>query len=233
MSIEPLIRQSLHSCSSRINPPEELDVRIRQSLSTRRKTLHRNKRVRQMAVVAIIGSTAALTLAFSNQHFADRIYGSYQNLQKAVVNVTMQEYVTAGMKFMGASRELGDDYPAFQKLARQLTSAKLQYGDAHQQINFSQLSPAVRAEVKQKYADIQPYFDRLNHEIVIKDKLSAAEYDAYIEAMIRQESTLAQAHINPSAGPVDEQRMPEPYRAQYQNSQRILDELKSKAMNIH
>ena len=51
----------------------------------------------------------------------------------------------------------------------------------------------IAVEVKQALADLQLYFDQLNDQPAARDVLTADEYDAYIEVLMREESIRVRA----------------------------------------
>ncbi|WP_248927986.1 DUF3600 domain-containing protein [Paenibacillus hamazuiensis] len=229
MAFEQQIRKSFQHASRRMTVPPELGDRVaKQIFNTSKSTGRKRMRtVQRIAVCMAIGGVILTGTAFAAPNFADRIYGSYEELKKKVVTVSMQQYQKIGMKFAGAAKELGSDYPAFEQLSKQMVAAKVDYGDKNWQIDFSALSPETYAELNRLYADIQPYFDRLNHEPVARDALSPEEYDKYIALQMQRESILAQAGVDPSVGRI-EQNLPEKYYTAYEETKRSLKELESK-----
>jgi hypothetical protein len=230
MDIEQHIRKSFQRYARTIEVPAELDASVALVLRQRGQSDRRRpKTLQRVAFGALIGAFAVTATAFAaSPNFADRIYGSYTEFKKKVVTVTMQEYQQIGMKFAGAQRELGEDYPAFEKLAKQMVAAKVQYANNHNQIDFSALTPETYSKLKQLYADIQPYFDRLNHDPIARDMLTSEEYDAYIEAQLQRETILAKAGVNPSAGPVQVKNMPAELQPDFEKAEQTIREFEQR-----
>ncbi|WP_164821611.1 DUF3600 domain-containing protein [Paenibacillus koleovorans] len=172
--------------------------------------------MRRNAAVLLLGTIIALvSAAFASPEFADRIYGSFEHVQKKFKTVTIQQYQQVAFKFMGAKRQLGDDYPAFEKLAKQLVAIKIEYANEQQQIDYDALPPEKRAEAKRVISRIQPLFDRLNDDVISSEVFTPEEYDAYIESLLVYETMVARAGVDPSKGPYGIEAIPEAFREEY------------------
>lgn len=229
MDIEQQIPRSFQNSARTIKVPVELDELVAEGFKRWKKTRgSRPRKLQRIAVGVLIGAFAVTAMAFASPDFADRIYGSYTELKKKVVTVSIQEYQRIGMKFAGAQRELGDDYPAFEKLSKQMVVAKVEYAKDHSQIDFSALNPETYSKLKQLYADIQPYFDRLNHLPMARNVLTSEEYDDYIVAQMQRETILARAGVNPSDGPVQVKNLPTELQLSYEKAEQKIREFEQK-----
>ncbi|WP_166239767.1 DUF3600 domain-containing protein [Paenibacillus turpanensis] len=215
MELERQIEGSLRKRAASLQAPERLDSMVMEKLTRSQARPQRTKgRVfprlaASIALVAVILTASA----FANPSLADRIYGSFEQLKQQVITVTLQEYQRFGMKLGGAQKALGADYPAFEKLMREVGAAKVAYGkQGYSSIDFAALAPEKRQELKQLYADIQPYFDRLNGDPVLKERLTPQEYEEYIEATLIRETVYAQTGVTPGA---EAEEVPEAQRAEY------------------
>jgi hypothetical protein len=229
VELEHLIQLTLKRHGHTMQAPAALDRTVNQGLEQLHaptKRLHLT--IKRIGIAVLIASIALTVTAFSSPSMADRIYGSYDILKKKVVTLSIQQYQQVAFKFMGAQKELGTDFPAFEKLSKQLVAAKINDSDANQNIDFDGLPTERRTELKQLLADIHPYFDRLNHQPVARDVLNAEEYDAYIQAMMKRESIMAKGNVNPSAGPVETKDLPQEYRDEYEKSKQLIRALEDK-----
>ncbi|MFI2857348.1 DUF3600 domain-containing protein [Paenibacillus sp. JSM ZJ436] len=225
MTIEQHIRKSLGHYAHSIDVPSELDAAVARHLNKRYRG-RRTTPFRRAVLVALISVFAVTATAFAaSPELADRIYGSFAELKKTVVTVTMLEYQKLGMKLGGAKKTLGEDYPAFEQQLKQVVAAKVEYANKHYQIDFLALPPETYAELKMLYAEIQPYFDQLNGQPIAQEVLSAEQYDRYMEAQLQRESILAQSGVNPSDGPVEPGELPVELQPAYKEAQQTIFEL--------
>ncbi|ANE48038.1 hypothetical protein SY83_19020 [Paenibacillus swuensis] len=181
------------------------------SEARKRKRRFTYRLIASAAVMAV-----ALTIsAFSTPSVADRIYGSYEIAKRTFVTVTMQQYQKVGFKFMGAKKMLGADYPKFEKLAKAVIAAKVAYGNDAWQIDVDALPAAKQAEVRQLFAEVQSYFDRLNELGDSRAVLTPEQYTDYTDSILRQETLLAQSGLNPSKGSIEVKNLPKAIQPEY------------------
>jgi hypothetical protein len=229
MELEHHIKQSLNRYSETLQTPEALDRAVKQSIMQPYVPSKKRPLAINRVGIAVLTAVFALTItAFSSPSLADRIYGSYDIVKKKVVTLSLQQYQQVAFKFMGAQKELGTDYPAFEKLSKQLVAAKINDSDSNQNIDYDALLPEKRAELKELLANIQPYFDRLNHQPAARTVLTAEEYDTYIEAQMKRESMMAKGNVNPNAGRVETEDLPLEYRDAYEKSNQLIQTLEEK-----
>ncbi|MBR3063940.1 MAG: DUF3600 domain-containing protein, partial [Exiguobacterium sp.] len=101
------------------------------------------------------------------------------------------------------------------------TDTRIAYGNANGNVDYEAIPKAERLEVKQALSDLQPYFDQLSDQPAARDVLTADEYDAYIEALMREES------IRVRAGEYVED-MPDDLRQSYEETLAIIREVDRK-----
>jgi len=129
---------------------------------------------------------------------ADGLYGSFENLKKHILSATMEGYLRLDAKLAQAKGELGaEEYDEFIGLVKEVTNAKLEYGDKYGNINYAALPIEEEAKLKEVYLKIQPYFDRLNGQVSSKELLTIEEYYRYIDSLMIHEEILAKSGINP------------------------------------
>ncbi|NMO94254.1 DUF3600 domain-containing protein [Paenibacillus lemnae] len=220
MNIESHIRKSFQRYAPSLDVPAELDTKVAKGLRRQRSRGRRVVRKFQRVVFIALLSACAVTAtaAAASPEFADRIYGSFEEIKKNVATMTIQQYQKVGMKFAGAQKTLGEDYPVFEKLSKQMVAYKVEYANKHWQVDFSVLPPDTYAALKQLYGDIQPYFDRLNDLPAARDVLTPEEYEIYISAQVQRETIMSKAGVNPSDGPVQLKQLPKELRSEYKKA---------------
>lgn len=231
MSIEDQIRAQLREYAQTMESPRELDARIRESYQLQFKLKENGKTMKKKWITAmlVIGVLLAPTSAFAYNLLTDNIYGSFDQLKKKIVTVTKEQYMALGMKLSGAQKTLGnEEYAKFEQLLKKITAAKVEYGDANGNINYELLPADKLAEQKKVLSDIQPYFDKLNHQKSSRDTLTPDEYDRYIDAIMTYETVLVKAGVDPSKGPVASDKLPAELRANFEQAQQVINEVDKK-----
>jgi len=153
---------------------------------------------KRLAIAVMSACLMLPTGAFAYQALlADDLYGSFDNLKKHAVNLTMEGYLLFNAKLNQAKGDLGkDEFKQFKDLLSVFTSAKLDYGDKNGNIDYSQVPAEPFEEIKVAMYEIQPYFDKLNGLPSSKEVLTAEEYEQYIQALIIYETTMAQLGVS-------------------------------------
>lgn len=229
MELEQNIKLSLKKYGLALQAPAKLDQAVNQGLlQLDASAKKRHSRIKRANFIVLIAVCTSILAAFSSPSLADRIYGSFDTVKKKVITLSLQEYQQIGFKFMGAQKELGTDFPIFEKLSKQLVASKINDSDDNQNIDYDALSPEKRAQLKKLQADIQPYFDRLNHKPVAQSVLTSEEYDAYIEAQMQRETLMAKGKVNPSKGPVQAKDLPVEYQEGYEKTVQLIQKLEDK-----
>ncbi|WP_341320468.1 DUF3600 domain-containing protein [Solibacillus sp. FSL H8-0523] len=153
---------------------------------------------KRLAIAVLSACLMLPTGAFAYQALlADDLYGSFDNLKKHAINITMESYLLFNAKLDQAKGDLGkDEFKQFKNLLSVFTSAKLDYGDKNGNIDYSQVPAEKFEEIKAAMYDIQPYFDKLNGLPSSKEVLTAEEYEQYIQALFTYETTMAQLGVS-------------------------------------
>lgn len=184
-----------------IEIPVELRERSKMGIDRAKSEMggKRNRSLRKRLAIVIIAACLMIpTGAFAYQALlADDLYGSFDNLKKRALNMTMESYLIFNAKLNQAKGDLGkEEYKQFKSILHVITSAKLDYGDTNGNIDYSQVPAAPLAEIRGAMNDIQPYFDRLNGLPSSKEVLTAEEYEQYIQALITYETIKAQLGVS-------------------------------------
>lgn len=150
---------------------------------------------------AITVSLLIPTGAFAYQTLlVDDLYGSFENLQKHIATATMEGYMLLDAKLTLAKGDLGnEEFADFKELLNVITNSKLEYGNKHGYIDYSQMPSEQLTKVEEVLYEIQPYFDKLNGQESSKKVLTDSEYEEYISALMTHEQIMAQSKItNPA-----------------------------------
>ncbi|KIL80285.1 hypothetical protein SD77_0133 [Bacillus badius] len=83
-------------------------------------------------------------------------------------------------------------------------------------------------ELTEAHKTLQPYFDQLNNEKSSKEILTDEEFDQYIAAQMTYEKALAQSGTDTSEEPIEEEKLLEPLRTEFQQARDFLDYVQSK-----
>lgn len=185
---------------SNIEIPAELHERSKLGINKAKSEMGGKLKLfikKRLAASIIAASLMIPTGAFAYQALlADDLYGSFDNLQKHVTNVTKESYLLFDAKLNQVKGNLGqEEYEQFKDLLSIITSAKLEYGDKNGNIDYFQVPAEQLEAVKETIYEIQPYFDKLNELPSSKEVLTAKEYDQYIQALLAYETTMAQLGV--------------------------------------
>lgn len=193
MNIETRLRESLQEKGEEFIPPAGLKMRVVSNISAKSK-------IKKRIITGVLTASLLIpTSVFASPSLlSDELYGSFDNFKKHIVSITMEGYLRLDAKLANAQGELGDnEYDEFIHLVKNLTSAKLEYGDKHGNINFDALPETKEAEMKKVLFEIQPYFDRLNNLPSSKDLLTTEEYNDYIDSLMTHQEIMAKSGVNP------------------------------------
>lgn len=153
---------------------------------------------KRLSAVVIAACLMIPTGAFAYQSLlADDLYGSFDNLKKHVVTVTMETYLLFDAKLNQAKGDLGEEeFEQFKDLLNIITNAKMEYGDKNGNIDYSQVPTEQLERIKVTMFEIQPYYDKLNDLPSSREVLTEKEYEQYINALIAYETTMAQLGVS-------------------------------------
>ncbi|WP_410982347.1 DUF3600 domain-containing protein [Bacillus cereus] len=229
MSLEYRVRESIQEEAKGIVPPTELKEKVMIQIKVKRGGKTMKKRLITGVLVAAL---LIPTTGFAYQSImADGIYGSFDNLKKHAANATQQGYLRLDAKLSQAKGEIGEkEYEEFTKHLKKLTNAKLTYGDSNGNIDYDQLSPAKKEEMKKIVMVLQPYFDKLNGDKSSKEVLTSKEYEQYIDALMTYEKV--QVKIK-SSGHVTVEEVPEAYKEEFVQADRFMEYVNGKVQQIN
>lgn len=219
MSLDCRVRESIQEEAKGIIAPPELKEKVIVQIKMKSGGSKRKKRL-------IAGVLAAVflipTTGFAYQSImADGIYGSFENLIKHAGAMTLEAYMRFNAKLSEAKDEMGaKEYEEFTKELKKLTNAKLAYGDSNGNINYDQLSPGKREEMKNLSMSLQPYFDRLNGHKSSKEVLTQEEFDRYVEALMTYEIVQVKTK---STGGMKVEEVPEAYKERFINAEQFME----------
>lgn len=223
MNIETRLKASLQEKGKEFIPSPGLKLRVLSNISGKRK-------MKKRIVAGILTASLLIpTSVFASKSLlSDELYGSFENLKKHVVSITMEGYLRLDAKLALAQGELGDkEYEEFIGLVKQLTSAKLEYGDMYGNINFEALPEEKEAEMEKVLLEIQPYFDRLNDLPSSKELLTKDEYKKYIVSLMTYQEIIAESGINPDHY-VKIEEIPPNLQAEFQESRDFINYVNEK-----
>lgn len=185
---------------SKIEIPVEIHERSKLGINKAKSEMggKLNRFVKKRLAIAVISACLMIpTGAFAYQALlADDLYGSFENLKKHAINVTMESYLLFNAKLDQAKGDLGkEEFKQFKNLLSVFTSAKIEYGDVNGNIDYSHLPAEQLEEIKVALSEVQPFFDKLNGQPSSKEILTAEEYEQYIQALIDYETTMAQLGV--------------------------------------
>lgn len=208
-----------------IEIPSELRERSRQGVKRAKREMRREPGFisRRLMTVGIAAALLIPTGAFAYQSLlADELYGSFDEMKVHIVSATLEKYLLLDAKLNQAKGVLGEaEYEEFKQGLSVFTDTRIAYGNVNGNVDYEAIPKAERLEVKQALSDLQPYFDQLNDQPAARDVLTADEYDAYIEALMREES------IRVRAGEYVED-MPDELRQSYEEAIAIIREVDRK-----
>ncbi|MFF2797751.1 DUF3600 domain-containing protein [Lysinibacillus xylanilyticus] len=185
---------------SKIEIPVEIHERSKLGINKAKSEVggKLNRFVKKRLAIAVISACLMIpTGAFAYQALlADDLYGSFNNLKKHALNITMESYLLFNAKLDQAKGDLGkEEFKQFKNLLSVFTSAKIEYGDVNGNIDYSHLPAEQLEEIKVALSEVQPFFDKLNGQPSSKEILTAEEYEQYIQALIDYETTMAQLGV--------------------------------------
>ncbi|MEN1935879.1 DUF3600 domain-containing protein [Paenibacillus sp. 102] len=229
MSLEYRVRESIQEEAKGIIPPPELKEKVMIQIKVKRG----GKTMKKRLITGVLAAALLIpTTGFAYQSImADGIYGSFDNLKKHAANATLQGYLRLDAKLSQAKGEIGEkEYEEFTKHLKKLTNAKLTYGDSNGNIDYDQLSPAKKEEMKKIVMVLQPYFDKLNGDKSSKEVLTSKEYEQYIDALMTYEKV--QVKIK-SSGHVTVEEVPEAYKEEFVQADRFMEYVNGKVQQIN
>lgn len=229
MSLDNRVRESIQEEATGIKPSPELKEKIMVQVKMKRGGKTMKKRI----ITGVLAAALLIpTTGFAYQSImADGIYGSFENLKKHAGSATLEGYMRLNAKLSQAKDEIGEkEYEDFTKYLKKLANAKLEYGDSNGNIDYDQLSPAKKEEMKKVSMELQPYFDKLNGEKSSKEVLTSEEYKQYIDALMTYEKI--QAKIKSSEG-VTINEVPEAYKAEFLQADQFMQYVNEKVQQIN
>lgn len=217
---------------AKIEIPAELHDRSKQGIAKAKSEMGGRLRrfvKRRLAVTVLAACLVIPTGAFAYQTLlADDLYGSFDNLKKRAFSITMQGYLLFNAKLDQAQGELGKEkFAQFKESLSVVTGAKLDYGNKHGNIDYTQVPAEPLAELKTALYELQPFFDKLNGQPSSKEVLTATEYDQYIQALMDYETVMAQLGVTSIS---DAEAIPSELQEKLTKSQNYLDYVNEKQM---
>ena len=229
MSLDDRVRESMQEEAKKIVPPPELKEKVTIQIKMKRGGKTMKKRI----ITGVLAAALLIpTTGFAYQSIkADGIYGSFENLKKHVGCATLEGYMSLNAKLSQAKDEIGEkEYEDFTKHLKKLANAKLEYGDSNGNIDYDQLSPAKKEEMKKVSMELQPYFDKLNGYKSSKEVLTSEEYEQYIEALMTYEKV--QVKIK-SSGHVTVEEVPKAYKEDFVKADQFMEYVNGKVQQIN
>ncbi|MED0874549.1 DUF3600 domain-containing protein [Bacillus mobilis] len=219
MSLDCRIRESIREEANGIVAPTELKEKVIVQI----KMNHGGRKRRNRLITGVLAAALLIpTTGFAYQSImADGIYGSFENLKKHAGAMTLEAYMRFNAKLSEAKDEMGaKEYEEFTKELKKLTNAKLAYGDSNGNIDYDQLSPEKREEMKKVSMGLQPYFDKLNGHKSSKEILTREEFDHYMEALMTHEIVRVKTK---STGGMKVEDVPEAYKERFIQAERFME----------
>ncbi|MBJ8069333.1 MULTISPECIES: DUF3600 domain-containing protein [Bacillus] len=219
MSLDCRVRESIQEEAKGIIAPPELKEKVIVQIKMKRGGSKRKKRL----IAGVLAAAFLIpTTGFAYQSImADGIYGSFENLKKHAGAITLEGYMRFNAKLSQAKDEMGaKEYEEFTKELKKLTNAKLEYGDSNGNIDYDQLSPAKKVELKKVEMELQPYFDKLNGHKSSKEVLTPEEYEQYMEALMAYQTVLVKTK---SSGGITADEVPEAYKEKFIKAEQFME----------
>ncbi|MCU4767270.1 DUF3600 domain-containing protein [Bacillus toyonensis] len=216
MSLDCKVRESIQEEAKRIVAPPELKEKVIVQIKMKRGGSKRKKRL----IAGVLAAALLIpTTGFAYQSImADGIYGSFENLKKHAGAMTLEAYIRFNAKLSEAKDEMGaKEYEEFTKELKKLTNAKLAYGDSNGNIDYDQLSPAKKEELKKVVMELHPYFDKLNGHKSSKEVLTPEEY---MEALMSHQTVLVKTK---SSGGITVEEVPEAYKERFIKAEQFME----------
>lgn len=215
---------------SKIEIPVEIHDRSKLGINKAKSEMggKLNRFVKKRLAIAVISASLMIpTGVFAYQALlADELYGSFDNLKKHAINVTMESYLLFNAKLDQAKGDLGkEEFKQFKNLLSVFTSAKIEYGDKNGNIDYSHLPAEQLEEIKVALSEIQPFFDKLNGLPSSKEILTTEEYEQYIQALLDYETIRAQLGVT---GALDDTLIPAESQEKFIEAQEYLNYVNEK-----
>ena len=224
MSLDCRVRETIQEEAKGIVAPPELKEKVIVQI-----TMNRGGSKRKKHLIAGVLAAALLipTTGFAYQSImADGIYGSFENLKKHAGTMTLEAYMRFSAKLSEAKDEMGTkEYEEFTKELKKLTNAKLTYGDSNGNIDYDQLLPAKKEELKKVVMELHPYFDKLNGHKSSKEVLTPEEYEQYMEALMSYQTVLVKTK---SSGGITIEEVPEAYKERFIKAEQFMEYVNEK-----
>ncbi|KKZ92588.1 hypothetical protein B4147_1824 [Bacillus wiedmannii] len=219
MSLDCRVRESIQEEAKGIVAPPDLKEKVIVQIKMKHG---RSKRKKRLIAGVLAAALLIPTTGFAYQSImADGIYGSFENVKKHAGTMTLEAYMRFSAKLSEAKDEMGTkEYEEFTKELKKLTNAKLTYGDSNGNINYDQLSPGKREEMKNLSMSLQPYFDKLNGHKSSKEVLTQEEFDRYVEALMTYEIVQVKTK---STGGMKVEEVPEAYKERFINAEQFME----------
>ncbi|MGE6362965.1 DUF3600 domain-containing protein [Bacillus paramycoides] len=224
MSLNCRVRESIQEEAKGIVAPPELKEKVIVQIKMKRGGSKRKKRL----IAGVLAAAFLIpTTGFAYQSImADGIYGSFENLKKHAGAMTLEGYMRFSAKLSQAKDDMGTkEYEEFTKELKKLTNAKLEYGDSNGNIDYDQLSPKKREEMKKISMGLQPYFDKLNGHKSSEEVLTPEEFDRYVEALMTYEIVQVKTK---STGGMKVEEVPEAYKERFIKAEQFMEYVNEK-----
>ncbi|PED87236.1 DUF3600 domain-containing protein [Bacillus cereus] len=224
MSLDCRVRESIQEESKGIVAPPELKEKVIVQIKMNRGG---NKRKKRLIAGVLAAALLIPTTGFAYQSImAGGIYGSFENLKKHAGTMTLEAYMRFSAKLSEAKDEMGTkEYEEFTKELKKLTNAKLTYGDSNGNIDYDQLLPAKKEELKKVVMELHPYFDKLNGHKSSKEVLTPEEYEQYMEALMSYQTVLVKTK---SSGGITIEEVPEAYKERFIKAEQFMEYVNEK-----
>ncbi|QWI16450.1 DUF3600 domain-containing protein [Bacillus wiedmannii] len=219
MSLDYRVRESIQEEAKGIIAPPELKEKVIVQINSN----HGGSKRKKHLIAGVLAAALLIpTTGFAYQSImADGIYGSFENIKKHAGVMTLETYMRFNAKLSEAKDEMGaKEYEEFTKELKKLTNAKLAYGDSNGNIDYDQLLPGKREEMKNLSMSLQPYFDKLNGHKSSKEVLTQEEFDRYVEALMTYEIVQVKTK---STGGMKVEEVPEAYKERFINAEQFME----------
>ncbi|MBE5093359.1 DUF3600 domain-containing protein [Bacillus thuringiensis] len=224
MSLDCRVRESIQEEAKGIVAPPDLKEKVIVQIKMKHG---RSKRKKRLIAGVLAAALLIPTTGFAYQSImADGIYGSFENLKKHAGTMTLEAYMRFSAKLSEAKDEMGTkEYEEFTKELKKLTNAKLTYGDSNGNIDYDQLLPAKKEELKKVVMELHPYFDKLNGHKSSKEVLTPEEYEQYMEALMSYQTVLVKTK---SSGGITIEEVPEVYKERFIKAEQFMEYVNEK-----
>lgn len=219
MSLDYRVRESIQEEAKGIIAPPELKEKVIVQINNN----HGGSKSKKHLIAGVLAAALLIpTTGFAYQSImADGIYGSFENLKKHAGVMTLETYMRFNAKLSEAKDEMGaKEYEEFTKELKKLTNAKLAYGDSNGNIDYDQLLPAKKEELKKVVMELHPYFDKLNGHKSSKEVLTPEEYEQYMEALMLHQTVLVKTK---SSGGITVEEVPEAYKERFIKAEQFME----------